>query len=297
MDLHKYVTIDTLKKILNGSIRFTQPGAFNDPFEMLPELHVSKKNTDQQISIQFDLFSPRREPPIGELPENFHSENCSDINSRKILSELNNSVGLLCLSENYNSLLMWSHYADEHQGALITFNKDHEFFDGKIEVHYRKNRPKKDVSSYLNDNEPIPLAELCVKPSEWEYESEIRIARCLSQCKLDSDDAKYPVYVMDIPLECIKTVTLGERTPVPQQREIWELIKNTHISMFLAAVANWGYQFRDELIKYNVPISEKNPVLSPRTAHIFTHLDSEIGEMARWLVEKHKFSEIVNHTV
>jgi hypothetical protein len=35
MALYKYVTIDILKKIINGSIRFTQPGAFNDPFEML----------------------------------------------------------------------------------------------------------------------------------------------------------------------------------------------------------------------------------------------------------------------
>lgn len=38
--LYKYVGIDGLRRILDGSIRFTQPSAFNDPFELLPEIIV-----------------------------------------------------------------------------------------------------------------------------------------------------------------------------------------------------------------------------------------------------------------
>src|ERR1700726_2197468 len=38
--LYKYVNIEVLKRILNGSIRFTQPSAFNDPFELLPAVVV-----------------------------------------------------------------------------------------------------------------------------------------------------------------------------------------------------------------------------------------------------------------
>ena len=40
MPLYKYMSFDNLMHVLRGSIRFTQPGAFNDPFEMVPELHV-----------------------------------------------------------------------------------------------------------------------------------------------------------------------------------------------------------------------------------------------------------------
>jgi hypothetical protein len=29
--LYKYVTIDTLRRVLTGSVRFIQPSAFNDP--------------------------------------------------------------------------------------------------------------------------------------------------------------------------------------------------------------------------------------------------------------------------
>ncbi len=102
---------------------------------------------------------------------------------------------------------------------------------------------------------------------------------------------------MDIPIDCIKAITLGERTPVAQQRDVFDLIKETNISLFLAAVANWHYQFRNELIKHNVPISETPPAISPRTAHIFSEWDNELGETARWMLEKHEYSEIVNETL
>ena len=64
MHLHKYVTIDTLKKIIEGNIRFTQPGAFNDPFELVPELHAPETDI-KNININFDLQAPRRTPPGG----------------------------------------------------------------------------------------------------------------------------------------------------------------------------------------------------------------------------------------
>lgn len=296
MYLHKYVTIDILKKILGGSIRFTQPGAFNDPFELVPELHAPEQE-NETLNIRFDLQAPRRTPAVGELPDNFRSEFCSDLNSRNILKELDNSIGILCLSETYNSLLMWSHYADEYKGAIVTFNKDHDFFNGPIEIQYRDSRPKKDISAYIGDGEPIPISELCVKPKDWQYESEIRIIRSLSDCKKVSDSDNYPIYVMDIPMECIKSITLGERTPINHQREIFDLVKETNISLFLAAVANWNYQFRDELIKYDSPISEQPPIVSPRTAHIFSEWHNDIGESARWMLKNHKYAEIVNETL
>ena len=53
--LHKYVTIPTLKRILGGSIRMTQPGAFNDPFELLPEIIVRTDQAEERISFSFDM--------------------------------------------------------------------------------------------------------------------------------------------------------------------------------------------------------------------------------------------------
>jgi hypothetical protein len=297
MALYKYVTIDILKRIINGSIRFAQPGAFNDPFEMLPELHVPKSFGNTNINIRFDILSPRREPKIYELEDNFESDYCNDIISRKILASLNESIGILCLSRNPASLVMWSHYANEYAGAVIEFNDEHEFFKGKIEIVYRDQRPKKDISHYISNDQPIPIAELCVKSTQWEYESEVRIIRNLSDCKKNSNGEKFSIYIMEMPQVCIKSVIIGERTPVEEQREIWHLLKDTRISLSLAAISNRGYEFRNETIKNDEPISVSNPMISPRTAHVFSDHSGELGEIARWMIKNHHLSEAVNDTV
>lgn len=297
MSLYKYLSIDILKKVIAGKIRFTQPGAFNDPFEMLPELYVPENFDKKEINIRFDVIAPRRNPPIGDLKLDYESDCCSDITSRKILKSLNQSIGILCLSKNHESLLMWSHYADNYSGAVIEFDAEHEFFQGKIEVHYHERRPIKDIGTYLNNNEAIPISELCVKSDQWIDEAEVRLVRSLTDCIKDKEGDKFPIYVMDIPIDCIKSVIMGERTLLEHQREVWELVKETNISLSLAAISNWGYEFRPELIKSNEPYPKVNPFISPRTAHIFKEFTGDLGELARWMIENHKLSCIANQTV
>ena len=298
MSLYKYVKFDDLMYILEGRIRFTQPGAFNDPFEMVPELYVPEKygTQDFDINIQFSSTAPRREPRIGDLDVDFESDYCSDRNSRRILAKLNQAIGILCLSRNDSSLLMWSHYADSYSGAVIEVEESHEFFAGYFAVEYRQNRPKKDIGSYLASDEPIPIAELCVKSKEWEYEAEVRVVRNLADCRCIRKDVanRYPIYVMDFPADCIKSVTLGERMSIPHQREVWEKVKDTDISLSLAAISNWGYGFRKEPIKLT---GMKNPIVSPRTAHIFADQEGTYGDLARWLLRNHPFSEMMNDTL
>ena len=297
MALYKYLTKENLKRVLGCSIRFTQPGAFNDPFEMVPELYVPDGTGSGTLNLQFSVTAERRSPPIGDLPDDFQSDFCHDLNSRGILDSLNESVGILCLSKNPESLLMWSHYADEYSGGIIEFDDSHEFFTGAFDIEYREVRPKKDISTYISSNAPIPISELCVKSKEWEYEEEVRVVRSFSECKKVSDFNGYPVYVMEFPIECIKCVVLGERMPIATQREIWQLVKDTKISLSLAAISNRGYEFRKEQIKYNEPVSKMPPVISPRTAHVFSEMGGPIGDTARFLLKNHPLSDVVNRTL
>lgn len=294
MSLYKYVSSENLLRILDGSIRFTQPGAFNDPFEMVPELYVPENYGAKDTSINFSPTVPRRKPSVGELEADFESDYCNDINSRKILSSLNQSIGVLCLSRNESSLVMWSHYAESYSGAMIEVDESHEFFDRLIDVEYRKRRPKIDIRSYLDNKEPVPIAELCVKSKEWEYEAEVRLIRRLSDCKCVGDFQGYPVYVMDFPEDCIKSVVLGERMSVDTQRKVYEKIEDTEISLSLDAISNWGYEFRRDHIKIPGPAS---PMISPRTAHIFSDLEGPLGDAARWQIKNNKLSDMVNDTL
>ena len=296
--LYKYVDIAGLKRILQGSVRFTQPSAFNDPFELLPEVVVANDTVERQLSFSFDVRAQRRQPPPGALNEVPDGCQASDAMSRDIVQQFNSLIGILCLSRVSDSLLMWSHYADQYAGAVVEFDGSHEFFEGQIDVEYRPLRPMRDVGAYVSPPEPIPVAELCAKSKQWKYEREVRVIRSLTDCeKRGNGPRRFPVYTQRLPLECIKSITLGERTPVTEQRAIYDAVKDTRITLTLAAIDHRGYAFRRELIKMAVPVSEMNPWITPRTAHIFSHLTTPFGEIARHLIANHPMSKTVNKPV
>ena len=122
--------------------------------------------------------------------------------------------------------------------------------------------------------------------------------RPLSECESTGADPRgFPIFTQRIPLGCIKSVILGERSKVEDQRAIYAQIKDTNITLWLAAIDLAGYGFRLERIKFNVPVSQVGPMMSPRTAHIFSDLPTPRGEFARWMVDKHPMSKLVNKPV
>lgn len=295
--LYKYVTVEALKHILEGTIRFTQPSAFNDPFELLPEVIVPNGTAEQRLNVRLDLTG-ERSPEQSETSETIPDDcTSSDPISRDIVQQLNQSIGILCLSRVRDSLPMWAHYADQYQGAVVEFDGTHEAFAGHFDVEYRATRPRRHLRTYTS-GEIIPLADLCVKSSDWAYEKEVRLARALSECEpRGTDPRKFAVYVKPLPLAAIKRVILGERMPVDEQRNIYERVKNTNVTLSLAAISYAGYEFREEIIKMHVPVSQMSPWLSPRTAHIFCNQGGQFGELARWARDHHPLSKVVNKPV
>lgn len=292
MPLYKYVTATTLDYILNGSIRFTQPGGFNDPFELALEVFNPNYNEGDQVQLQFDVLSQESLIDSYHLEPDFRHENCNDIFSRELVNNLNKEIGILCLSKNADSHLMWAHYADEYSGAVIEFDENHEYFSGLTKVRYEKERPIIHMDYFLN-NKTIPISNLCVKSDIWGYEKEYRLIRSLRDCKKNKAKAKtFDIYTNSIPLDAIKAVTLGERCPPESIRRTYHRIKNTHVALSIAALANWKYEFRYETIKFNIPVKEMSPMISPRTAEIFAKDKTALGEIARYILEKHPMSKV-----
>ena len=238
-NLCKYVSIERLRGILiDHKIRFTQPGAFNDPFELVPLLLVPKEIVSQGYrSYKFDLTAPRRSDAV--IHARVGVDRCNDHHSRELRQALDREVGFLSLSKTWKSLPMWGHYADGYAGAVIEFDGDHEFFDWAFDIQYSSHRPVRDLTLYLNA--PIPIAELCEKSIEWEFEQEVRVARALSDCKFSRQSSDFPVFVVDIPPQCIKRVILGERVDQGVAMEIFRLIEDTAIMGDRAVVNHWDY--------------------------------------------------------
>ncbi len=92
-------------------------------------------------------------------------------------------TGIISLSETKDNLLMWSHYAQEHNGMVIEFDTTHgfftsqyindsDYFSGKVHrVLYSKRRL---CDFDMSDNSTSWLEPFINKSDEWIYEKEHR---------------------------------------------------------------------------------------------------------------------------
>lgn len=270
MPIYKYVTAQTAIRILcSHTIRLTQPSAFNDPFEFLPQF-IRRGEELHRIDcvFRFDLQAERRKG-IEKKDASSWDAKTSDIAARELLAELDKQIGVLCLTRNPQNLLMWAHYSDEHKGAVIEFDEKHPFFSGVIPVLYRKKRPIYAFSDF--QDRTAPIADLCVKSKIWEYEKEVRIVKQLKDaCIVRDKESQNPKYLFSLPPESIKGVTLGARMPVEQKHEIWKLIRHTEISIDIAQIANWEYALRSAPFKLRGKDTDY-PVISTDTTDIILH--------------------------
>src|SRR5690242_9303419 len=133
MILYKYLHSDRLDVLSERRIRFTQPADFNDPFEFRPGIQSAMHGKDMlnYVAANFErllddelaqngallqsmpnipwkqlLLAQRSRVP--ELIKMLQPEMLNRV-SASIDKFLNESVGVLCLSELKDSLLMWAH--------------------------------------------------------------------------------------------------------------------------------------------------------------------------------------------
>lgn len=239
MNLYKYLSPSRIDVILNCSIRFTQYGDFNDPFELNP--NISRIAEEEEIRklvdrdfVQLIKDEYAKHPIVSafiskeafiQLAEGQREHVKKDVIGMEqqvvglllaMLQKITNSVlGVLSLSEIRNHELMWSHYANEHKGYVIGFNSEHQFFNQKkIDVdelrHLRKidYREKPPVINLMNTSG----AELFfVKSLKWEYESEWRMLMPLADSSKVIEKQPYPIHLFGFPVESVNEVILGAR--------------------------------------------------------------------------------------
>jgi hypothetical protein len=144
---------------------------------------------------------------------------------RSFQQKFGERFGILSLSANPTSLLMWAHYADSHQGFVVGFRAEHTFLSrtdpvgaiGRVlPVEYAENRPA--ITAY---DPTIPIEThadrlirqvLLTKSVEWQYENEYRLILPLD------DQASYPheiteenCHLFSFPPDAIAAVIFGAR--------------------------------------------------------------------------------------
>ena len=145
MILYKYLPVERLEVLKTFLLRFSQPSALNDPYECLPsfeeidpEKYVERVVERNKSRILKDAKNPagviRRQRAMKKASRDLIKEyrnrpSClTDRYSERWKHHMNREIGILSLSKRSDSIVMWAHYASNHQGFAIGFESEHPFF-------------------------------------------------------------------------------------------------------------------------------------------------------------------------
>jgi hypothetical protein len=166
--------------ILDNQLYFSSPASFNDPF-------------DCKVSPSFDGTAQQKRSYIEKLArQRFGSSTSREAQAltraaladprffEKAFSPLQERdiphIGVYCLSERLDDILMWSHYADSHRGISLILGASQMYSSLTVEpVRYPRNNEYPDVNFFTNSMEEQIEAILLTKAKHWEYEREWRI--------------------------------------------------------------------------------------------------------------------------
>lgn len=154
-----------LENLKEDKLRMTTPTNFNDPFDCIMSMIDEETLKDDYLKDYKELYC--------FLSKNFISDKLQYIHNEYITKYMTfiKSMQICCFSSDRDSILMWSHYANQHQGFCIEYNIE-EMINRTVPIRpvkYCNHMPTLKFSD-LNFNDA-----LLSKYSDWKYEKEWRV--------------------------------------------------------------------------------------------------------------------------
>ncbi len=190
--LYKYAPFNTrtIASLVTETIWYASPSTFNDPFdcritsnsqevlasieektkqlEALLKKSAKNKSEDKDIeSILARIHAMALTPTIareGDMARMF-------LDFEANLQESIHNIGVLSLSECKNNILMWSHYAANHRGVCLEFerNANNKLGTDAVPITYSQSRAFEASSKDFSKN------LFFAKHTGWRYEKEWRV--------------------------------------------------------------------------------------------------------------------------
>ena len=186
--LYKYCDQKGIEIILRTlELKLPYISQVNDPLECLPVLYCPDDKSAMKEQWLRSFNRNHISPPVNweqKLDEAFKKGDYQkrlEKETRKDLKDFNRKNCLLSVSKTAQNTVMWAHYADKHEGAVIgiDFNNVYLYPDTNgpsnlimEPVSYSKDRPK--ISIYSEDRFEELRNALLIKSIDWEYEKEFR---------------------------------------------------------------------------------------------------------------------------
>lgn len=184
--LYKYKSLDEANPTSTDRLRdllvrsrlwLSSPVDFNDPFDMSAKIVANATGEERLERVKAILeargFSykerERRRKALMRAPIAKLESALGEIYSKNVAE-----VGVFSFAGDEKSILMWSHYAKDHTGVCIQFERARDFktFSGAISVEYSSEYPE---INWVKDFRESLSTGLLRKHEGWSYEKESRI--------------------------------------------------------------------------------------------------------------------------
>lgn len=211
MIVYRYISLEYLDSLEKNKLWVSLPEAFNDPFDCD---HLIK--IDMSHSAMVDAVSAIGACDASALL-NYPDETREIVEDAKdyLISRFRN-IGVCCFSTCWDSVCMWSHYADKHQGICLAYNADDLIgmtgFTFKP-VEYEISPPITHLKDMGHDSSSAILRYVLTKKKEWYYEKEFRLIHYERGGRL-----------IDSPMS-LHSVIFGVRTSLEDEVKIRALLK------------------------------------------------------------------------
>lgn len=200
--LYKYMSkrLDRIGDVLvNHRLHFADPDRLNDPFDCAIGLDLRNGANDQDwmdyLTHLVEYEKPESTPEYrrAKAEDNVRRGRHADPafldgveqDIRRVVKETGCEQGVLCLSSDPKNVMMWSHYADNHEGLVLRFDSQHitKQTSGELrcfQVNYDRSFPR--LPEYISalraveNGDQLAFNKLffCRKSRDWKYEKEWR---------------------------------------------------------------------------------------------------------------------------
>jgi hypothetical protein len=253
--VYKYTSAKTAKLILeNCSIRFSVPAAFNDPFEFCLDLfdfEISEKQFLEKLEKDLKTHTSFTPNERTQIIKKTSIDNYRLI-YRNIINEQREQSLVFCTSEKNDNILMWSHYANFHQGVCIGLYMpsliEHLNFL-TMKVNYTDVMHPKSFFGQTDDETKVAVMNwIFTKSSCWSYEQEVRSLITNENDYLNVSSTGYKDVSL-LPSQVME-VYFGMRTPEVDMKDIESIIKRK------GYVINRFGKMEAEKGKYSLKVSD-----------------------------------------
>jgi hypothetical protein len=246
--------------ISRGRLKFAHAGTYNDPFEARPHIAWPDLPVVEKRKYVTEFFESIGADEKTALSAAADPEAVITRFEQAIREVVSSQVLVSCLAGTRRSILMWSHYADEHHGVCVHVSGRIEPMRTAHPVDYCKQYPTIPSSEWQQQSNDLEFTRRCIltKAPAWSYEREFRLIAPVE------DGQHWEITMNDeigiLPEGSITGITLGARmADVDAQHLVKCAALSGGIPVWRARLSDADYRLTYERIRANPPGPSASP--------------------------------------